>query len=101
MDASPVPRCNLKSFLVILCLVLAIFMIAEINISTYENIKDSNCLNFTSISEYEDIGIAYKVGIISIPICCCAFFALKLRGKKSNTKYIAPPSCRYAKILNC
>lgn len=101
MDASPVPRCTYKSFLLAVCLVLAIVIFAQVNVSTYGYIMDSNCLNFTSAFEFEDVGIMNKGGLILLPICSCAFFALKLRKKRAETKIISPPSCRYAKILNC
>lgn len=101
MDASPVPRCNLNRVLLIVALFLAVAVLFQINVNTYAGIKDSNCLNFTSISDFEDIGITQKSGIFIIPICCCAFFALKRRQKKTEAKTVAPPSCRYAKILNC
>jgi hypothetical protein len=78
---------------------MALFM--QININTYAEIKDYNCLNFTSISDLEDIGITQKCGTSIIPICCCAFFALKKRQKKAEQKTVSPPPCKYAKILNC
>ncbi len=102
MDDSPIPRCNFKSFVVIICFLLAIIIALELNISTYANIDDENCFGFTSVYETEDIGITNYIGSIVVPICCCAFFALKNRKRKSDTKIISPPSCKqYSKILNC
>ncbi len=101
MDESPIPRCNLRRSAIFVCFILAVIIAMQINISTYGNIDDKNCLSFTTVSECENIGIIYKLRIIDIPICCCAFFALKQR-KKVDTKIISPPSChQYSKILNC
>ena len=102
VDDSPIPRCNFKFFAIIICLLLAIFIASELNISTYANIDDENCFGFTSAYETEDMGITNYIGSIVVPICCCAFFALKKRKKKNDMKIISPPSCRqYSKILNC
>lgn len=101
MDDSPIPRCNFNFFAMLICVFLAFVIAMQINVSTYGNIDDTNCFSFTSAFEYEDIGITGYIGIIDVPICCCAFFALKMQKRKTEIKAIDPPSCRYAKILNC
>ena len=102
MDDSPIPRCDFKYFAIILCFALVLIMALELNVSTYANIDNENCFGFTPVYENEDIGITCCIGAFVVPICCCAFFALKKRHRKCETKVISPPSCKqYAKILNC
>ena len=102
MDDSPIPRCNFKYVLMTFCLVLASIMLIQVNSVTYGNNDENAYLGFTSLYEYEceDIGITSYIGIL-VPICCCAFFALK-KHKRSDTPSVSPPPCRqYAKVLNC
>ncbi len=102
MDDSPIPRCNFKYFAIVLCFLLAVTIALQLNVSTYANINDGNCFSFTSEYETENIGITVCIGLTIVPICRCAFFALKKRSRKLETKIISPPSCKqYAKILNC
>lgn len=97
MDDSPIPRCNYKSFAVILCFVVALTMAMQAGIDVYTAVD-----SITSVSEYENIGITCYIGAFSVPNCCCAFFALKYRQRNNNIKIVSPPPCsRYSKILNC
>jgi len=100
LDDSPIPRCIFKMFFIVACLILAVSLIANASIDTYGNFQDSNCLSFTSVSDFEDLGIIYKVGIILLPLCCYVFFALDKRNKLV-TKKNTPLFYRYGKILNC
>ena len=100
MDDSPIPRCNFKYVLMTFCLALALIMLVQVNILAYGKNDENAYLAFTPLYECEDIGITDYIGI-TIPICCCAFFALKKR-KRSDIPSFSPPACRqYAKILNC
>ena len=101
MDDSPIPRCNLKSFVAIACAVLAVVIVMQINVNTYAAIDDSDCFGVTSALDFEDIGITRRNGA-TVPSYCCAFFALKKRKPENRTKAIPPLSCNhYARILNC
>ncbi len=81
-------------------MVLAVFMLIELNVNTFGTARDGKCLSYTSVSDIDYIGIACKLGDTLPPLCCCAFFALKT-ARKTIKEAIDPPSCRYARILNC
>ena len=101
LDDSPIPRCIFRKTILFVCIILAVFIILQINVNTYADIKDTNCFCINTCIDFENIGIAFKDGIVILPLCRYAFFALKKRMRKFEIKIINPPSCRYAKILNC
>ena len=100
MDDSPIPRCNFKYVLMTFCLVLAFAVLIQANIFAHGNTDEDAYLTFTSLYEREDIGITDYIGI-TVPICCCAFFALKQRRKNECALHAPPPCKHYARILNC